>query len=699
MHKIPNTIIGAILSCGIALITFGYPTRVDSQEQNLAATAFAAGAVTITNGSLSDTQAKCTSAADGDTIRLPSGSYTWTGTLTINKAITLDSAGGTVIRDGMQSGQLFMVKLVSGKFTRITGIEIQDSGSRTNYANAPSGMFHVDGSNTDGSTFRLDHCRLGNLNGGFVFDTVIGVIDHNNIDQGRMTIYPYGSRWNGSDNGDGSWAATEGFGTDKFIFIEDNILTNSVGGQPSVTDAYAGARYVVRYNEIHDLTIQNHGTESTGRIRGSRCEEIYNNKFIGSGRNKYIGASRSGVVLLHDNTISGYWDGLTQFGLNNYRTHWAFTPWGGADGVNPWDVNEPNAFFTGTAAANSSGTTVTVSGANFTSNQWAGYSLRRLTDKGGTGTVNFSEISGNTSNSITFEGASYGANMSFAASDSLEIRRIKQVLDGSGRGKGSLVSGNPPTRPVGWNDQGTSPCYSWNNRSETKPVNFVPTSGTIKKGEHYFDDTPMPGYTPYTYPHPLATGGGTPPPATPTPAPTTTPVPTGTPIPTATGTPSGGATPNPVACLSTTSPGPNVTELNWCICCVDPPTDGFVIERGRDSLNFSPLATLEGGWNRYYKDTTAPAGTNYYRMSATNAAGRSNYAFISATQIGGGTPTPTPTPIPTQSPTPLPTATATATPTATATVPPTPVPSPTSSPPQRINLLPGQSVLIVAPTP
>jgi hypothetical protein len=33
---------------------------------------------------------------------------------------------------------------------------------------------------------------------------------------------------------------------------------------------------------------------------------------------------------------------------------------------------------------------------------------------------------------------------------------------------------------------------------------FQPNSG-IKPGD-YFDNTPMPGYTPYTYPHPLVTG-------------------------------------------------------------------------------------------------------------------------------------------------------------------------------------------------
>jgi hypothetical protein len=415
-----------------------------------------------------------------------------------------------------------------------------------NYANAPNGIIHVNGSNTDGSTFRFDHNKCTNLNGGLVFDTVIGVIDHNTMDMTRATIYPYATRWNGQDNGDGSWAAPTAFGSSQFLFIEDNIFTNSVG-QTGITDAYAGARFVVRHNEIRDGMVLNHGTESTGRIRGSKEMEIYNNTFIGSNRNKFIGGSRSGVVLMHDNNVSGYWDGLTVFPLDNYRTHFPFSPWGGADGINPWDLSSPNVFFTGTAGSNSLGTTVTVSGANWTPNQWVGYALQRTSDHCGSGTVNFSGITGNTSSTITSHSADYSANMSFCAGDTLEIRKVLQVLDGSGRAGGSLITGNPPACPANWNDQVAEGCYSWNNFSETHHVNFdTGGSATVRINEHYFNDNPMPGYTPYTYPHPLVQGGQ----PSPTPTPTSAPAPT----PTATATATSTATPNP-----TPSPSPSAT--------------------------------------------------------------------------------------------------------------------------------------------
>src|SRR5436190_8817507 len=110
-----------------------------------------------------------------------------------------------------------------------------------------------------------------------------------------------------------------------------------------------------------------------------------------------------------------------------------------------------------------------------------------------------------------------------------------------------------PPLPPGWNNQVTEPCYMWNNGPEQ--VRFSSGAGTIRAGEHFFHDTPMPGYTPYTYPHPLVTGTGTP---TPTPigSPTPTPSATSTPFPsptsTATGTPT--ATPTPTRPPPTPTP-------------------------------------------------------------------------------------------------------------------------------------------------
>ncbi|HET6887362.1 MAG TPA: hypothetical protein VFH87_05490, partial [Candidatus Udaeobacter sp.] len=302
-----------------------------------------------------------------------------------------------------------------------------------------------------------------------------------------------------------------------------------------MTDGDAGARWVIRYNTLNGAyEVDNHGTESTGRPRGCRAMDIYNNKFNSDGSNRFLGGSRSGGVLFHDNSIKGYWGALAAYGLNNFRSVHAYSPWGGADGTNPWDKNVTPAAFSGTAAAASSGQSVTVSGANWTTNQFAGYTLRRTTTNS---SLPYTVINGNTSNRLDYvNNVIYGGETAttFAAGDGLEIRKVDIALDQPGAGAvSSLISGGwTPVVPSGWN-QVVEPCYSWNNIDEKgNRINFGPNFPSIRKGVHFFDETPMPGYTPYTYPHPLVSGSV----PTPTPSVSPTPIPTAAPTATATAT-------------------------------------------------------------------------------------------------------------------------------------------------------------------
>src|ERR1043166_1344723 len=83
-------------------------------------------------------------AQNGDTITIPSGTFTWTAQVNITKAITLSGQGIgiTIVKDNDQSGPFLNVSLVANNVSRITGIEMQNGG-RTNFANAPVGAFHV----------------------------------------------------------------------------------------------------------------------------------------------------------------------------------------------------------------------------------------------------------------------------------------------------------------------------------------------------------------------------------------------------------------------------------------------------------------------------------------------------------------------------------------------------------------------------
>jgi VCBS repeat protein len=456
-------------------------------------------------------------ASDGDTITLPAGTFRWSTTVNLSKAIILQGAGigRTIVKDGLQTRRFLSWHLRGTRngAARLTGIEFQDGG-RTRNANAPAGVIGFDGSNTNGTTFRLDHCRMAGLNGVTVFNTIIGVVDHNTTDTkafGGFSIWD--SYWNDGTTpyGDRSWTAPTDFGSSQFLFFEDNTYNCTGANIGPMIGAYAGARFVVRHNTIINASISNHGTESSGRIRSGRASEIYNNTWIGKKVGNILAGCRGGVSLFHDNVVSGFFTDPVYF-LKNYRSYSSFVIWSGADGTNRWDVNQ-GPFYSGTASGRNQGSspsfTVTVSGSpGWTTNQWIGYSVKRTTNLGGAVGPSFALIRGNTQNSLIYATGITG-HLSVANGDSLKIFRVDEALDQPGRAGGSLITGNPPALPAGWNDQVTEPCYSWNNvrtdgRGAPAPVNFA-HSPEVRQGEHFFDNTPMPGYTPYIYPHPLIT--------------------------------------------------------------------------------------------------------------------------------------------------------------------------------------------------
>ena len=97
-------------------------------------------------------------AQNGDTITIPAGTFIWTTAVNITKAITLQGAGVgvTIVKD---AGGLPHWTLAAGQFSRMTGIEFQDGGR----VNAVEGIISVSGSNTNGSTFRWDHCKFNQI--------------------------------------------------------------------------------------------------------------------------------------------------------------------------------------------------------------------------------------------------------------------------------------------------------------------------------------------------------------------------------------------------------------------------------------------------------------------------------------------------------------------------------------------------------
>ena len=100
----------------------------------------------------------------------------------------------------------------------------------------------------------------------------------------------------------------------------------------------------------------------------------------------------------------------------------------------------------------------------------------------------------------------------FNAKDTFSVHWIYPSLDAPGQGQCDLLTGDYPT-PL-WLHQKGNPIYIWNNAlfvvhsdpgGDATPSAIGSQFPSIKVGVDLFNSA-KPGYTPFTYPHPLTLG-------------------------------------------------------------------------------------------------------------------------------------------------------------------------------------------------
>jgi hypothetical protein len=492
-------------------------------------------AVYQSDGSAASVQALHNAIRDGDTITLPAGTFTWTTHVTITKGITIQGRTAvnsdtgvcgdrTILRDnlacrgGCLGGEGFFHATVNtGQSLRITGITFAPYPGVTT-TGCVNGAIRVNGNSTQ---VRIDHIHLNFLysaNNVAIGGTIRGVSDH--VVEHVTGQYGQNRAFNGGEPyGDQAFAQPAGYGGPDFFFFEDWYVDNK-GGPFSAGggwDANEGGKYCVRHSKLFDVEILMHSTGTMGRSRGGRAEELYNNEFHWS-YYKTMDGTTNGTMIAHANTFQGIKP--RGFGLQTYRTLLNYTSFfNGADGRNPWDYNvtesdgtthidgHPSYVFDSGTITSSSGNdpvTITDTSKNWTPNQWISYAVRRPSDNA---TV---IIISNTANSLSCRQYSPG-DQHFAAGQGYEIRRVLRAIDQPGSGAGDLLSGANPTPR--WLNQVREGCYSWNNiyTPDGSHINFIQGRNAglgpgLVQGLDYFNNTRLPGYTPYTYPHPLVTG-------------------------------------------------------------------------------------------------------------------------------------------------------------------------------------------------
>src|SRR5438552_8810995 len=242
-----------------------------------------------TNGSSAHAQAKANLCSDGDTVTIPSGTFTWATGVTITKMITLQrqgtgTGGGdqTVIIDNYASGQpLLNFEAGSTSASRITGITVKSgSGSLKD-----GGTININGP----GNVRIDHCHLNatsTANSKMIrFGSgVFGVMDHCILDfTGTNALYFYNGRLGAGDiAGNLEWSLPTAFGSADYFFIEDNIVNGTASGGTyniRIFDGFTAAKVVVRFNDVHQAVLgETHATGHAPDDRGLRSQEIYGNK-------------------------------------------------------------------------------------------------------------------------------------------------------------------------------------------------------------------------------------------------------------------------------------------------------------------------------------------------------------------------------------------------------------------------------------
>jgi hypothetical protein len=529
------------------------------------------------SASLADVTSAIGSASDGDTVVVPAGTASWTSGLTITKGITLLGANANpgddltvilddVTRDAPSQGTAIKVKVSAGQSFRLSGITFRN-GSITS-PEGPNGIVTAATITGPCRSFRIDHCHFDQLyqsNYLQVAGWIYGVVDHclfdgriDGADQSVLVMHP---TWGGGTNqfGDGSWADYPYYGTEKFIFIEDNIFNNPNPNNHTNmnNDCSGGGRYVGRHNVYNNCMFGGgHGTESSGRLRSRRCSEDYNNIVNDTHAADNGGQLRGGGSLYHDNVVNGLYIPIKS--ITQYREFWPFPTWGAtagtsgspslaADGTSPWDLNDtegngtnvpghpPYLYVSGTHNGSNGSAVLVDTTKNWTTNQWVGYSITNTTQlvtlAQGFGRYG-SFIESNTANTITFHtDGTYGLAMFFNAGDGYAIHQILRSLDQGGAGKGDVVAGATPINTamgntVAWPRQALEPIYYWNNTG-TSGMTIGSSFPTFQENRDYFNlgngfpanSTPSAvsaefvaalngvDYTgPYIYPHPLVNG-------------------------------------------------------------------------------------------------------------------------------------------------------------------------------------------------
>lgn len=377
----------------------------------------------------------------------------------------------TTIIDNLSSGSMIDVTEDASFHTVITGIHFAQTTNGT--GNAPEIAPHQNNSagscNGTGCAILIHDNFFESQNA----DLIDGKVNRGVIWNNSFVFSPFSlGQWAAIRVQDGnntvlsdSWSRPSTMGTADTTGAGNLYFeTNDVHADGDFTDISDDSRMVVRYNFLNNAGAATHGAD-TGFI-GLRHFEYYNNVGLFEAYTDGTTAPmnwwmyvRGGTFAFHDNTLpqisSQDWGSKSDIVLieQTLQREDAYPCWGAG---------------------------FTTRGQYYPAPRQIGFGYVT-----GTGTVTYPSLGYNnassTSNSNGYVGSVY-----------------------VGDSEPAYIWNNSRTMNVGIND------YGLNNGSTSCPSSPTPdsTANYVAAGRDYFNGTAKPGYTPYTYPHPL-TGGQT----------------------------------------------------------------------------------------------------------------------------------------------------------------------------------------------
>ncbi len=432
--------------------------------------------------SQADITTQINAASLGDTIQVPAGSCTWSGASGVAPVVGLHlvgaGIGATNITDTTTGAGFDLISGSTTNFYEVTGFTFIAGVTKSR------GMVEVDGTMMSPSSFRIHHNRfVANSFGPRLISitNVFGLIDHNTFDVGFngsvQSISTTGSS-DGTDGGFTPWMQPLSLGTNNAVFEEDNAFNYTFHAESAI-DNYGGARYVFRHNAVNNAeACGGHGTDS-GNRRSPFSFECYANTYTNnSGGMIRAGTIRGGTGVWYSNSFSasGVGSGYNGMTLMLYRACLGDqSGWHQCNGTN-WQINSKNF------SANGSRTTSVYAGTTDATH------------------VSFCSVHRDTVCSSDADCTGGGGTCT-------------TFFDGSGNG--GYACRDQPGRT---HDQVLDPIYAWSNTGPGNSIGTYDGGGTCNDGgidnymlagRDFIDNgtTPKPGYTAFTYPHPLQGGG------------------------------------------------------------------------------------------------------------------------------------------------------------------------------------------------